>query len=263
MATDRFVSETLASKPDLERELNASGSTLLDTVREMSPMAFVLLAAKGAPGAAASAPSDPILGRGLEELVDRAAREQGFSPEEAREALTLLANGTVERDLGSVVAQTSQAIGRIPAAALGSIQRTLSNPFRVLGLTFAIARDLAELPIEAPGLGRREFDRMMRGGTAGPGREFPLFDHTFDHLYRIEPIAVLRDWLLEVTGRESVQLALIVYARTQGIELQREDIEAARQALRDGDLTPAVLRGIDYFRREHAGQFPEILQTLG
>jgi hypothetical protein len=263
MARDRFVAETVAAEPGLEETLNAASPDLFQAVRDLSPMAFVMLIAKGANGAGADRASDAMIRRGLEELVDQAAERNGFSREDAREALELLANGTLERDLASVVAQTSQAIGRIPSAALASIHRTLDNPLRVLGFTFAVGRDLAELPIEVPGLSQREFERLMRGGSAVPGREFPLFDHTFEHLYRIEPVAVLRDWLLEVSDRQSVQLALIVYARTQGVELTRQDIAAAREALREGNLTPAIVQGIDYFRREHAGQFPEILQTLG
>ncbi len=134
-------------------------------------------------------------------FVAETIERNGFRQEHARAALVLLRNGTFERDLAAVVAEASRAAGQMPAAVARSVHRTLTNPLRAFRITFAVARDLAELPIEASGLSQREFERMMRGGAAGPDREFPLFDHTFEALYRIESIAVLRDWLLEVTGR--------------------------------------------------------------
>ncbi len=59
-----------------------------------------------------------------------------------------------------------------------------------------------------------------------------------------------------------MQLALIVYARAQGIQLEKADIEAAREALQRGDLTPALVQGVEYFRREHPDRFPEIIGML-
>jgi hypothetical protein len=265
MSNDRFVAETIASQPDLEQRLGAlgpDGSRVLELLSEMSPMALMLLLAKGAgdstSGAAGSGGTHDV----LEEVVRRAAERNGFDEQHVREAMVLLRNGTFERDLAMVVAETSRAVGQMPAAVARSVRRTLANPLRVFGFMFAVVRDLKELPFEAGGLSHREFERLMRGGAAGPDREYPLFDHTFEALYQIEPISVLKDWVLEVTARESVQLALIVYARTQGVEIQKADIEAARRSFAQGNLTPALVQGIDYFRREHADRFPEVLGML-
>ena len=194
MPRDRFVAETIASNPDLALALRTSGieepgiTRVLHLLNEMPAMALVVLLAKSTGRGGAGAAANPVMREGLEELVRRVAERHGFREEEVREALVLLRNGTFERDLASVAAETSRAVGQMPSAVARSVQGALINPLRVLGFAFAVARDLAELPVEGGGLSHREFERLMRGGAASPGRNYPLFDHTFAALYEIEPI---------------------------------------------------------------------------
>ena len=77
-----------------------------------------------------------------------------------------------------------------------------------------------------------------------------LLENTLREVYEIAPIDVVRSWAHEVTGYDSVKLAILLYASTHGVNLKDDDIESARAALGDGDLAPVLTAAFEYFERE-------------
>jgi hypothetical protein len=70
-----------------------------------------------------------------------------------------------------------------------TVQEALRDPVRVFGFAIAMALDLRELPVEGADLNPQEFERIVRGGVASPGRNYPLFDHSWRLSYSRAPTA--------------------------------------------------------------------------
>lgn len=272
MRQDRWVTDSILGNDSgssvlrqlREKEIDPSDAErVLELLQGLEPLELVMVAAAGNQPERGAASDSSITSDIAEKGIDALVSRYGVNRETAAQALELLRNGTVQRDLASVSAETARAVGQIPAAVVGSVHAVTQRPLSVFGFSLAVARDIAELPREGVGLGESEFRRLMAGGKGSPGRDYPLFDHTFRALYEVEAIEVLRDWVVSVTAYQSVQVAIKAYAETHGIKLTDDDIAAARDAIQQGNLTPLVLQGVDYFRREYSDEFPDVLQSLG
>jgi hypothetical protein len=151
-------------------------------------------------------------------------------------------------DLAGVTAVSVRTLGSLPHA----VAAFLRNPTVVIGVIPALFKDLREMPRDLGGTIARGLRDLFRGESPKGEEEHRdrFLENTLREVYEVAPIDLVRSWSHEVTGYESVRLAILVYASTHGVDLEASDLDAARAALSDGDLAPLLVAGFEYFKRE-------------
>jgi len=145
------------------------------------------------------------------------------SDKETEQALRLLTTGQFFTDMAGATATIARIVPGIPIPLIRDSRKLLD----VLGLGRALASDLGTDARQVARIGR---DLLEDGKLDGPAPV--LLNSTLAFLYSNAGLKSTVDMLHELTGNESVQLAIIVYARSQGFPVDAADIEA----LRDGPL---------------------------
>jgi hypothetical protein len=180
--------------------------------------------------------------------LERLAAQRGIVPEHVDAAWELVRTGRLGDDLAGVTAVSVHTLRSLPGAVTGFMR----NPSVAIDVIPALFSDLAELPRDLGGTVARGVRDLFRGESPKSDEEHRerLLENTLRELYEVAPIDVVRSWGHEVTGHDSVKLAIIVYASTHGVNLEDDDIDAARAALGEGDLAPLLIAGFEYFQRE-------------
>lgn len=186
----------------------------------------------------------------LEPFLASLADEQGFSRDDVSNAIRLIQEGVLTDDLAGVTRATQTALGRIPE----SVVQYLDSPgdagatiLDVLGALPSLVGDLVG------GLGK------LLGGT---GRPDPIGAEVLNALYTIQALDLIRDWVVEVSGYESVQLAIVAYARVHGWQVDRDQIEGIRKSLQEDDLSPALVEAVRFFESTEHGGFLKAARAL-
>lgn len=180
--------------------------------------------------------------------LEKLATQRGIDPEHVDEACELLRTGKLGDDLAGVTAVSVRTLRSMPSAVTDLVR----NPAVSIGVIPALFNDLFELPRDLGSTIVHGVRDMFYGESPKSDEQHRerLLEHTLRELYELAPIEVVRSWAHEVTGYDSVKLAAMVYASTQGVNIEDADIEAARAALDDGDLASLLIAAFKYFQRE-------------
>lgn len=256
----------------LRDRANANLAELLPgtSVRGFGVGPMLLLAALGTrddrDSSSATARADHDLQPITHDLVERIVREATdranvpFREEEARKVLELLRSGEFHRDLASGIVSLLVLLQIAPGRI---VEEVLALPTLPADLLSAAKRDLL----------RTLTDVEVRGLLVD------LKDGRID-----DPPNFLRETLREVLNRatinavvetlraliasenETFRLALIVYARSQGYDIDEADLDALHAALDPANPNVELLfdRGLQYVRRRAGGpgEASEIIQRL-
>lgn len=192
-------------------------------------------------------------GRDKNDLLALAIAETAKSigpidPEQAQQALRLLRSGAFFADIHYSLSTVYHVVPRLPLEILKSLPRDILDSRDIIE---ALANDFPTRK-ERMKLARILIDEIRSPGTnsATSDADKPkILNNTLSFVYRKaapREIATAVNTLL-APENESLRLAIIVYARANGIQISEEDLDVLRDSLlntEDPDLTPLVAHGV-------------------
>lgn len=148
----------------------------------------------------------------------------GVKPEEAQDAIRLIKTGEFYRDISTSVVAVTKLSPDITYKIIENPSEAKSKFFNSFNI---IKMDIKD---------NRSVVKCLKNLNKEPICESPkVLQHSLKLLYEnptVSEIIVTTNRLLD---KESVQLAIILYARANGIDIEKEDIEAAQQILSTED----------------------------
>ncbi|MBW2268740.1 MAG: hypothetical protein JRH16_09190 [Deltaproteobacteria bacterium] len=185
---------------------------------------------------------DDILEQAVEELASRAGVP--VTPEQARKAAELLATGEFFRDVGEATAAVMFLVRGLPVA----LRSDMHGAWRTGRVVVAIVKDVGRGVFDVPAI----LADLRDGKLDDPP---VILGHTFRALYGFASLRTTAETIQELIKpeNESVRLAIVVYARANGIPLEDGDLDVVRETVFNPDapdLGPALTRGVERLARD-------------
>lgn len=212
-----------------------------------------------------SPPDDVVADRELRDeilvkSVDRLAAKAGMSvtPEQAREVARLLATGEFFRDVGEATAAVIFGVRGLPLA----LRSDMRGPNRISRVLVAMVRDLGGGLFDIPKL----FKDLSDNGKLDDSPA--VLSRTLGVLYSFATIGSTAEMIQELIKpeHESVRLAIVIYARANGIPIEDADLDIVRETLFDRDhpdLGPALGRAIGRLATDrNLGEIKQLLSRM-
>jgi hypothetical protein len=181
--------------------------------------------------------------------------------DEIKQVLTLLRTGEFHADVLQGIRALLMLLRIAPHSALETI---LQAPKLPRDLVRAVSWDLFE------SLDETSVRTFLTDAKDGKIDDPPNFlRNTLAAVLTLASLRAVIETLRELIDQdnETFRLALIVYARSQGIDLTPEDLDALRGALDPADPNLGIVfgRGLEYVRRRTGGpnEAADIIQRLG
>jgi hypothetical protein len=180
-------------------------------------------------------------------------------PNDARAALKLLMTGEF---FGDAVQATTAVLRTVPKIPLAVPLDVVRFPRRIVDLFKAIVTDVAGAPLEVVGFVRNRLDANV------PDREPQILVQTLTWVYGNGTLKNIVDLLRELTApdNETVRLALVLYARANGIPITQGHLDALRDSVfnpQSPNLGPALKYGVDVLlKRNGEGKTKELLRRF-
>jgi hypothetical protein len=213
----------------------------------------------GARDRARATPEGPDLAK-LDSALVKAALDHINSPvtlEEAEEILVLLRSGAIASDVASALHATAKSARRLPPDLFIDMLRLPHLPGEIVD---AVSDDLAGRGEETP----RDVLTALRDGRI----DRAILPKTLGVVLNRAATKEVAETLRALIGPENrtVRLAILIYARTQGVDIDEEDLDALYQAIdpANPDLSPLLNRGLDRLTTQYrgAGEALAILRRL-
>lgn len=157
-----------------------------------------------------------------EETIAEALAHLPVEDEQARQTAQLLSTGQFFGDMADALAAITHVV---PGLALGIVRDVRSLPRLPRRLALAIRRDLGDTPATITAV---VTDLLNNGSITSPPR---MLSHTIRVLYGQATARQLADTIRSLLGNESVRLAVILFARSKGIDISQEDLALVREAI--------------------------------
>lgn len=194
-------------------------------------------------------------------LVRVALASQGIevSPTEARDVVALLESGEFFGDLTSTTSAVFRTFPRLPQAILKDVPTVPTQPIRLLG---SLVADFHEL---LGGLRAIVKDVAEDGRLDTPP---PVLRRTLGTLYGVATVGTTRDLLRELIQpkNRAVRLAIILYARANGIPLTEKHLDVLYENVlnpSDPDLGPALAAAVESLASRYSpAEIDEVLGAL-
>ena len=211
-----------------------------------------VLVHRASPGAGAQL-RDQILEKGVEAALDQLGVP--ISPDHARRVARLLATGEFYRDVADATAAIAFTVPGLPIELVKDVRRL---PHRVPRLLLAVARDVGGTAFSVPVI----IGDLLDGSLDNPP---VVLRHTFTALYRFASVASTARMIADLLDpeNETVRLAILVYARANGVPLDEGDLELLRTSVfgtSQPDLGPVLVRAFERLEKERGGD--EVLRIL-
>ncbi|MCW5890602.1 MAG: hypothetical protein KIT14_08620 [bacterium] len=195
-----------------------------------------------------------LLGRLLSAGAERAGIP--IRPEEVPRIVRLLTSGEFFGDLGETTAIVVDTVPKIPLALLRDVPDLWKLP-RVLRL--AVRRDLGLLLPAVPTL----LGDLRDGRLDHPPG---LLVHTMRALYAMTTLRTIAETISALIdpGNQSVRLAIVIYARANGIDIEERHLDLLRGTLldtQDPDLGPVLAEAIALLRTRYGAD--DLERVLG
>jgi hypothetical protein len=194
-------------------------------------------------------------------LVRAALASQGIetSPAEARDVVALLESGEFFGDLADVTGAVFRVFPRLPRAILKDVPTV---PVRSVGLLGALLADVHDM---LGGL------RMIAEDVAADGRldaSPRVLNRTLTKLYGVATVATTRDLVRQLIQpkNRAVRLAIILYARANGVPLTEKHLDVLYERVLspdDPDLGPALAVATETLAARYApAEIEEVLRAM-
>ena len=195
----------------------------------------------------------------LEKAVEKLAAKAGVpvTPEQARKAAKLLATGEFYRDVGGATAAVLFLVRGLPLA----LRRDMRGPRRIGRVVVAIVKDVGGGIFDIPSI----FADLSDGKLDDPP---VILGDTLGALYGFASLRSTAETIQELIKpeNESVRLAIVIYARANGIPLEDGDLDVVSETLfnpDDPDLGPALTRALQRLAKDRdLGEIKEILGRM-
>lgn len=204
----------------------------------------------------AALPAQALNRENIQAMLTSLGQRQGvpITAAEAREVVTLLTTGELFEDLGTGLAAVLRLGPQAPAAL---VEDVLALPELPPDLVAAIRRDLHDDPTRSPrevlvGLGDGRLDRKVLSNT------LPVL------LGLAAPEAVVTTVrTLIAPENRTLRLAVVVYARLHGVDIDVEDLDAVYRAIDPTapNLSPLFAQGLTRVRDKY-GRAADALALL-
>ena len=177
--------------------------------------------------------------------------------DEARTALRLLRTGEFFRDAVDFSTTVLRTIPRLPGNVIVDIPRL---PEDLLGLLLGILTDARRFPEDM-----LTFMTGVLRGSADPN--VPLLRETLASLYEVGTLREVASLLraLFAPENESTRLALVLYARANGVPITQEHLDMLRDSILNVDnpnFGPILVAGVGFLRDRYPDELLERLQRL-
>lgn len=197
----------------------------------------------------------------LRAAIDRLGTQAGIplTPDQVSEAIQLLSTGEFFGDLASTIATVAFAIRSLP---IDLVQDVGHLPHRMLALVAAVTMDLAGTPFVA----LRVLQDLLEDGKL----DHPpaILRHTMARLLDFATAGTTAHTISDLIAPDnrSVRLAIVIYARANGIPLEESDLDLLRTDVlntQTPDLGPVLVAAVDRFiDRNGEGQVLTALQQI-
>ena len=200
---------------------------------------------------------DAVMRNGLEQLASRVGAP--ITPDQAAEAIQLLSTGEFFGDLASTVAAAAFAVRNLPIDLVHDVGHM---PHRMIALVGALAMDLAGTPF----IPLRVLEDLLADGKL----DHPpaVLSHTMKCLLGFATLGTTAQTISDLIAPDnrSVRLAIVIYARANGIPLEESDLDLLRAQVLDTpnpDLGPVLVAAMSRFiDRSGKGQVLATMQQL-
>ena len=197
---------------------------------------------------------DAVMRSGLDQLATRVGAP--ITPDQAGEAIQLLSTGEFFGDLASSVAAAAFAVRALPIDLVHDVGHM---PHRMIALVGAIAMDLAGTPF----IPVRVLEDLLADGKL----DHPpaVLTHTMRCLLGFATLGTTAHTISDLIAPDnrSVRLAIVIYARANGIPLEESDLDLLRTQVLDTptpDLGPVLVAAMSRFI-DRSGK-AQVLATL-
>ncbi len=204
----------------------------------------------------AALPAQALNRENIQAMLTSIGQRQGvpITAAEAREVVTLLTTGELFEDLGTGLAAAVRLGPQAPAALVKDV---LALPELPPHLVAAIRRDLHDDPTRSP----REVLVGLRDGRL----EGKVLSNTLPVLLGLAaPEAVVNTVrTLIAPENRTLRLAVVVYARLHGVDIDDEDLDTVYRAIdpTNPDLSPLFAQGLTRVRDKY-GRAEDALALL-
>lgn len=179
-----------------------------------------------------------------------------LQPAEAQQVLDLLLTGQFVGDIAEATAAVLHLIPDLPIAVVRDVRSLPRLPLR---LVIAIKRDLVTVPTRV----RLVTKDLLDNGKLD--RQPVILKNTVKVIFQQAAPFQVAQTIQTLLGNETVRLAIIVYARSEGIEISQEELDAVQDALdpQDPDLGALVVPAFDRFGKDFGvSEAMDILERL-
>ncbi len=166
-----------------------------------------------------------------------------IKPAEAQQALDLLLTGQF---IGDVADATAAVLHLIPDLPLSVVRDVRSLPRLPIRLVIAIKRDLVTVPSRV----RLVTKDLLDNGKLD--RQPVILKNTVKVIFQQAGPFQIAQTIQTLLGNQTVRLAIIIYARSEGIQISQKDLEIVQDALdpNDPDLGALVVPAFDRFGKD-------------
>jgi hypothetical protein len=187
----------------------------------------------------------PLTNETLAEALDHLPATNRINKDDEKQAAQLLMTGQFFGDLADAFAAIAHVVPELP---LDIAQDLRALPHLPKSLVLAIARDLGDVPTAIDAI----VTDLRQDGTISAQPK--LLSHTMHAIYQQATAKQLAATLHRLLGNDSVRLAIIIFARSKGLNLSQEDLDQVRQAINPDNPDLGVLLAPGYQRlRERFG----------
>lgn len=214
-------------------------------------------------------PVDIIKDKGIRNRIIQLAVKQAvgdvsnMSDEDINLATDLLLEGVVFQDIIGVTQSTSHAIRRLPE----SVIHYARSPLGPIHIVYSMLRDARELPGEIYNITKSRIRKVLQGHQNSITKEanhIKILDNTLEAIREnLPPSNVMLDWAIDLLDYDSIEVGIIIYGKTRGIDIKPNDLEAIRETLESDDLTPTLIQAFEHFEDQvdFRGKMQEFLSS--
>ncbi len=234
---------------------------LLPLIRDLNFPALMMFLAKGTgskSGGKHKKVSSFDIGdsKAVRAALKRVPLPKGVKPKDAQQVLDLFLTGQFTGDVAEATAAVLHLIPDLPLAVVRDVRSLPRLPLR---LVIAIKRDLITVPTRI----RLVTKDLLDNGKLD--RQPVILKNTVKVIFQQAAPFQVAQTVQTLLGNDTVRLAIIVYARSEGIEISQKELDAVQDALdpQDPDLGALVVPAFDRFGKDFGvSRAMDILERL-
>ena len=262
---DNLLSEGLSELRGRLKERVRGGKLSQDRAKDIVPLiedlnfpGLMMFLSKGTSGQRGAASGklqsfDLQNSRLVEAALKRLPRSVPLRRDEIKQVIQLVQSGQFR---GDVADATAAILHLVPALPISLVRDVRSLPRLPIRLVIAVKRDLTG----SPGRIRSVLKDLLDNGELD--QQPVILSNTVNVLFRQAAPFQVAQTIHTLLGNDTVRLAIIVYARAEGVRISQKELDSVRDALdpNDPDLGALIVPAFDRFGKEYG--IPKTMDLL-